>query len=61
MPSNFTAISKTITDKIARNKITTFSFRSLLESISSLNTAPTNESIMDNGSILATLISDKPK
>lgn len=52
MSSSFTAISNTITDKIARNRITTFSFRSLLESISSLNTAPTNESIMESGSIL---------
>ena len=61
MDNNFTVISKIITDKIAKNRRTTFSFRLLLESISSLNTAPTNESIMDNGSILATLISDKPK
>lgn len=50
-----------ITDKIVKSNNTAFSFRLLSESISSLNIAPTNERMMDMGSILASLLSDKPK
>lgn len=54
-------ISNVIADKVIKNNNIAFSFRLLSESISSLNTVPMNESIMDNGSILASHLSDKPK
>ena len=61
IPSNFTVISSAITDKIIRSNNIATSFRLLLESMSSLNIVPMNESIMDRASILTSRLSDKPK